>query len=91
MSERKIESEFKRIDDDFVEVRTVISETMSNKEFFNHWIGLTAKREQTKLQLNQGESAMENLRKQLEIQNEHINNLEKEAQECNARAGSSSK
>ena len=85
--ERKIELKSERIDDDFIEVSTIIKEKMSNREFYQYWINLTSKREGTKMSIRQAEESAENLKKQLDVQVAQIKDFEWQAKECEARIG----
>ena len=83
--ERQIVTEATRVNDNFVEVITTISERMSNKEFYQYWANLTMKRESIKLDIKQFEERIENMKRQLDIQIEQIKKFEWEAKECEAR------
>ena len=86
-NKRNVQTKCERLDDDFVELTTIIKERMSNKEFCQYWINLTSKREQTKMSIKQYEEGIESLKKQLDVQTNQIKDFEWQAKECEARIG----
>ena len=85
--ERKTEVLAVRLDDDFVEIKTITTEKVSNVEFCRFWANLTMQKENTRLSLQQGEHGLEMLRKKLEIEICQIKEFEHLNQDCTARAG----
>ena len=90
-NKRSVQTKCERLDDDFVELTTIITERMSNKEFYQYWINLTSKREQTKMSIKQYEEGIESLKKQLDVQIAQIKEFEWQAKECEARVGKNGK
>ena len=86
-NKRSVQTKCERLDDDFIEVLTIVKEKMSNREFYQYWISLTSKREQTKMQIKQFEEGIESLKKQLDVQIAQIKDFEWQAKECEARVG----
>ena len=85
MVERKTEVYTNRLNDEKIELKTVLTETFSNKEFFKHWENLTRHREQFKAQIANFQQNEGQFQIQLDAINEQIANLEKSAKEARAR------
>ena len=90
-NKRSVQTKCERLDDDFVELNTIITERMSNKEFYQYFANLTMKKEQTKMSIKQYEEGIENLKKQLDVKIAQIKEFEWQAKECEARVGKNGK
>ena len=83
--ERETGIAVRRLDDDIIEINTLIKEKYTNQEFYDFWAKLKMRESGIKQQIMQASMNIDEMKKHLDLTTQQIIDYEKHAKECEAR------
>ena len=81
----KTEVKLNRLDDDTIEMKTLITQQLTNQEFYDMWAGIGMKISQNKQMLEQGKQQIKQVETKIEVDTVQKEKMAHLAEDCRVR------